>query len=433
MTLWGQYYAVLQLYLTKNLDAVKHETLIAGMFDTFQSMTPNEVFGFLSSLNLCYGDARGSSPVLYLDFEEKLEANIFATVLREYYSTYLGKNIVPIFADLLMAIESACLFGENEATLGNFVGYMELVNTAYGKLNKTETANFDKYLGKCYAKYLDMYKRIIGDELDKKPTEDELALIAQLRSDIKKYEDVYNHIANLKGDQLTEAHYILLYSAFAKVVTTYNDLTDDCSEAALTVLFTEGYTFLEREGTLGKAYYQIDKVTTRMMQSATAVEKDGKVILVSHWNMLSNYGLLDIYSEMLDLLCFALIDGSATPDAQKIDALAAEIAKLDEFKTMLFLKFGGAPAYYSAKCNYVDKTTSSDATVRAVAQDLSAAAALYDAYRNDPYTATNTTAFVEAMLRIQTVYNDLSEAQKATLKEVFDFYLEIAKSLPAGV
>lgn len=433
MTLWGQYYAVLQLYLTNNLDATKHEALITGMFDTFQSMTPNEVFGFLSSLNLCYGDARGSSPVLYLDFEEKLEANLFAKILREYYSTYLGENIVPIFADLLMAIESACLFGENETTLANFVAYMEAVNAAYGKLNKTESANFDKYLGKSYAKHLDMYKRIIGEELDKKPTEDELALIAQLRSDIKKYENIYNYVANLKDDQLTEAHYILLYSAFAKVVTTYKDLTDDCSEAALTVLFTEGYTFLEREGTLGKAYYQIDKVTTRMMQNSAAVEKNGKTILVSHWDMLASYGLLDIYSEMLDLLCFALVDGSPLPEASQIDALAAKIAALDEFTTIQFLRFGGAPAYYSAKCYYIDKTTSSDATVRAVAQDLSTAAALYNAYRNDPYTTTNTTAFVEAMLRIQTVYNDLSEAQKATLKEVFDFYLEIAKSLPAGV
>lgn len=427
--IWQQYYMVLQLYLTNKLDAAEHESLVFAMFDTFQSMTPGEVFGFLSSLNLCYGSARGSAPVLYLDFEEHLEANIFATVLREYYCTYLTEANVSIFADLLLAIESAALFGENDEALVNFVGFMELVNDAYSKLtNEADKENFEKYLGKSYSKYLDIYKRILG-EYEEKPTDDELALIAQLREDLARYEEIYLHIMSLPQSAIKNSHYFLLYSAYAKATTTYNAIVKNASKAALTVLYTEGFVFFDGSNTVGKTYYLIDRETTLMLQSTAAVEKDGKIIPVSHWSALNEYGLLEIYVEMGDLLYFVLVDKTAVPDAAKLNALSAKIAALDDFSAKLFMLFGADSAYYSAKCSYLEVALKDDAAAQSVATALSEASALFEDYCAYPTIEIYKTDFLEAMEKITAAYKALSDEQKKALSEVYDFYFEAYEEL----
>lgn len=427
-TLWSQYYAVLQLYLTNNLDAKTHEELIFALIDTFQTMTPNEVYGFLCSLNLNYGEARGSSSVLYIDFVENFEANIFATIVREYYCTYLTDANVAIVSNLLLAIESAALFGENEETLANFVGFMEMVKTAREALTDADDIeNFEKYLGKSYYKYLDMYKRIIGEELDKKPTEEELKLINQLRADMAKYEEVYNYVSGLTN--ITDAHYYIIYAAYAKATETYNTFMSTASDAALTVFFTEGYVFLERSVTVAKAYFQIDKATTSMMQGAVAVEIDGKYTVVSHAQLLTDYGMLSLYADLFDLLYFTLVDDTATPDAEYVSKLAKKIAALGEVEAMLFEKFGAAPVYYAQKCAYLQSTLKNDAAALAVADALADVAAKYDEYTYNYSGATYLEAFLTAFEAAKASYNALTADAKTALGEIYDYYAKLAEEL----
>ena len=430
VTLWSQYYATLQLYLTNKLDAKTHEELICTLFDTFQSMDPNEVFGFLSSLNLNYGDARGSSAVLYLDLVEHYESNIFATILREYYATYLTEANLPIFVNLLLGIESAALFGENEATLGNFVSFMEAAKTAREALtDANDIANFEKYLGKSYYKYLDMYKRIMAEELEDKPTAEELALIAQLRADMTKYEEIYYFIVALGDDEFTDAHYFLLYTAYAKATVTYNKFMATASDAALTVFFTEGFVFFERSVTVGKAYYQIDKTTTSLMQSAAAIEKDGKYTVMSHIELLYDAKMLSIYADMFDLLNYTLVDDKATPDAELIAKLASNIAALDEFSTMLFNKFGAASVYYSEKCAYLESVLKDDANAAAVAASLVDVAKKYDEFCYNYTTESYLNAFLDAVAAVKPAYEALKGDAKTALSEIYNYYEEIAKEL----
>ena len=434
MTLWGQYYGVLQLYLTNNLNATTHKQLITAMFDTFQSMSPSEVFGFLSSLNLKYGDSRGASPVLYLDFETKQEANIFATVLREYYSTYLTEANVPIFANLLMAIESAALFGENEEALANFAYIMEAVIDAYSKLtNPADKANFDEYLGESYKKHLDIYKRITGDESLTKPSAAELELIAKLRGEVKKYEEIYTYLSTLSAADVTEAHYVLLYSAFARATETYKSILATGSDAALTVLFTEGCVFFEQSSTLEKVYYLIDKETTLMMQSsAGAIEKDGKIVLASYWDILAEYGLMGIYSDMTELMYFALIDNTVLPEAARLDSIKAKIAALDEFGSMLFSYIGADLAYYSAKCTYLQSALAGDTAALGVANALAEAALKYESYVFSQGNETYKAEFLSAMEAIAASYAALSEAQKTAVSEVYDFFYSAYTEIKAA-
>lgn len=429
--IWQQYYGILQLYLTGKLNATQHEALVYGLFDTLSEMNPTEVFGFLSSLNLNYGNARGASPVLYLDFEENIEANIFASVMREYYCKYLTENNVTLFSDLLLAMESAALFGENDEALANFVGIMGSVVDGRSKLtSQTDIENFDKYLGKSYKKYLDIYKRIIG-EYNEKPTDDELAKIAELRRDMELYEDIYQHIISLPQSGITNAHYVLLYSAYAKASVTYKSIVSTGSDAALTVLFTEGFTFLERSGTVGKSYYQIDKETTLMMQSATALPIDDKIVLVSYWDTLFNYGLVDIYAQMRDLLFFVLVDETATPNEQILGELATKFASLDDTAEMLLATFGGDSVYYSAKCSYLAKVFKDNATVLGVANALCEASVLFENYCMYPNNTSFKTDFLAKMNEIEASYSALTEEQKNALGEVYDFYREMALEISA--
>ena len=427
-TMWSQYYSVLQLYLTNNLDAKAHEELISALFDTFQTMTPNEVYGFLCSLNLNYGEARGSTSVLYIDFVENFELNIFATILREYYCTYLTEGNVQIFSNLLLAIESAALFGENEETLANFVGFMEVIRNAREALTDAdEIANFEKYLGKSYYKYLDMYKRIIGEELEVKPSAEELALIAKLREDMAKYEEIYNYVSTLSS--VTDAHYFVVFAAYAKATITYNEFMSTASDAALTVFFTEGYVLFERNATVAKAYYLIDSVSTNLLQNAVAIEKDGKFTVISHSELLYDAKMLSIYADMLDLLYFTIVDKTTTPDADKIAALADKIAALDEFYTMLFNKFGAAPVYHAEKCAYLEQILKDDAAAAAVAKAYTDAAKKYEEYLNSYGTAEYVKAFTDAVKAAETAYNALTGDAKTALAEIYNYYSKLAEEL----
>lgn len=434
MTLWQQYYGVLQLYLTKNLDAVKHQELITTMVTTFQNMNPNEVFGFLSSLNLDYGNSRGALPVLVLDFEGHEEENIFSTILREYYCTYLTEANVPIFAKLLMAMENAALFGENEYVLSNFVGIMEELNGAVKNLtDENDIKNFEKYIDKTYNRYLNLYNNIMG-QYDGKLTEDELALFTKLKTEIANFEKVYMYIIGLTESEYTEAHEFLLYSAFAKAATTYNTLLSLASDAALTRLFTEGCTFLEMDMTVAKAFYQIDLTTTMILQgAASAYEKDGTYVLISHWDALADYGLLEIYADFYDLLYYALVDDKTTVDEGALKALSSKVALLPEFNAGLFSSFGGASAYYTAKCTYLVNAFVGDTAALAIITPLSQAANAYANYRMNPYDSSNLANFTAAMEEVAEIYGGLSDEIKNTVKEIYDYYTEINNELSKTV
>ena len=431
-TIWGQYYAVLQLYLTKKLDANNpaHVQLVTSMFDTLQEMNPNELFGFLSSLNLGYGDSRGAYSILRLEFETFEEANYFTKVLREYYYPLLSDHNKSVFNDMLQAMECAALFGESDAVLEYFVSFMGNVKTFYNKMvDEKDTANldnFNKYLGKSYEKYVAIYNRIIGEYTDK-PTEKELELISQLRLDIARFEEILNLLLSIPDADYTEAHDILLFSAFAKAKVTYNKIVSTASDAALTVLFTDGFTFMQIEETLGKAFYQLERDTTLMMQFAGVFQRDGKYFVISHRDALGDYGLLSIYAGMSDLLYYALTGALELSDAEALLALENEINLLDEFSANLFNYFGGASAYYAAKCKYL-KDTVTDTAALGVLSALERAANAFADYRmnsgNNEYVTEITTAMSEATA----AYTALDAELKDSLKEVYDFYLEISEA-----
>lgn len=432
--LWSKYYVVLQLYLTGTLDAKNsdHMAVVSNMVDSFLDMNPNEVFGFLSSLYLGYGDSRGSQPVLYLDTDDTQKVNIFATILRDYYSKQLTEKNALLFKDLLMAIEFSALFGENDYVLNEFVTYMNKVIAARKNLTDADDiANFENYLEDSYLRCLDIYARI-SNEYEGKPTEAELALLAELRADIERYEEIYQYLFGLSSNQYTEAHNILLYSAYAKATVTYGRLTADMSDAARAILFTEGLTLRDSAVTLAKAYHIINvEATMIMMQNTGTFSKDGKLLLISQQDALTDYGMMSIYAKMSDLLYFFLIDETAIPDAGILEALASEIEFLSEFVKKMFNNFGGASAYYSASCEYLKLTHKDNAAVMSAVSTLADVASAYADYRMNSNDAKTKAAFLSAMEELIDNYDSLASEVKTVISGIYGFYCEVYEALNA--
>jgi hypothetical protein len=131
---------------------------------------------------------------------------------------------------------------------------------------------------------------------------------------------------------------------------------------------------------------------------------------------------------MLDLLYFPLVDENATPDAQKIDALAKRIASFSELEKILFERFGTASVYYAEKCEYIKRTTKDDAAI-AVATALIDVAKKYDEYIFNYSAASYLEAFLAAANATAEAYNALTNDAKAALGEIYNYYSELAKEL----
>ena len=429
MAMWRQYYVVLSYYMTEQLDGAKHEGMITSLFNIFQSMTPNEVYGFLSSMNLNYNVSRGSSPVLMLDGEK--DYNIFAEILRVYFMEYLTDTNKAIFPKLLLAIESAALFGENENTLGNFVGLMEEVIAAYKKLEGEDLRNFEKYLGTSYEKYLAIYNRITGAG-ENKLTDEEKALFNKLVAELNKFEEIYLYVSSLTSAQFSNAHYYLFYSAYAKLSATYNEIMATGSEALRAEVFSVGHTYMDMPATVGKAYYYIDEdVSMMLLSSHIAVKIDGHFYYTTMWDVLYTYGMMDFLVDAYDFFYFTLCDNTATLDAKTVAALQAAIDALPEKTRLVLDEFGTVSCFYRAKAIYLETTLKADEALSAAATALSSAAAACERYENYPYNTTYQSEFATAMESAKALYDALTDAQKAELVEVYNFYLASYEAMKA--
>lgn len=427
-TLWARYYTVLKAAMSNSLSVSESKTDICAMFDAFQALSPSELLGFLSSMNLMYTATKGVLPML--QYSEEAVYNIFMLVMRDYYSTYMNERTEPLFQKLLLAMENFALVGYKEGALEEFQTLMQEIESAFIQLSDTDKANFNKYAGISYNKYLTLYKAVKGESMLVLSAE-ETALLADLKLSIEQYYTAYTYMYNLaqESEKLTPDLYAVLYALYTKASGLYHTVLSTVGADALTSLYTVSYEILDGTHTLDKAFFIIDTTTTSMLsgQNATVTDDEGNVTPVTYWDLLANYGLDKVLTDMTDILYYAYFNKEAVPAKSYVLALMESVRALTPFQQSIFTFLSIETAYHNALNTYFEATL----TKPEVASTLIEAEKAYTAYTLDSENAEKRTGFITLMEQLATAYAALSDEDKSYLDGMYQYYLAAYEKLTA--
>ncbi|MBE6629585.1 MAG: hypothetical protein E7624_01895 [Ruminococcaceae bacterium] len=423
--MWKTYYPVLKAALNDKLSATVDKAEICAMFDAFQALSPSELLGFLSSMHLMYTNAKGVLPMLQYNGEKVY--SILMLVMKEYYTTYLNKSTEPLFQKLLLAMENFALIGYKDGALDEFKTLMKELVDAYTPLSDADKENFNKYAGISYQKYLALYNAATSGS-DLTLTDTEKALFDELKLAIDKYFTAYNYMYELatKKDEVPAELYPVLYSLYAKVNELYGRVT---GENASLALYLNVYEILGGEYSLAVAFHMLDTTTTSMLtgQKATITNTDGTVSYVTYWDLMMNYDLEPLFVYAADLLYYAYFDKEAVPQNSYVLTLMGDVRTMTDFQRNIFSFLKADSAYYTALNTYFTAVmTNAD-----VAASLIEAEKAYFAYLLDKENTELRDAFLATMEGMDTAYGALSDADKAYVKEAYNYYLSVYQELTA--
>ena len=427
--LWQKYYTLLKLQVTNKLSAEEHKMFICDMYATFADMSPSELFGFLSSLNLMYGQARGA--ILVLQYTDEGVYNVFTAILRDYYMTYMSDDVKPLFRKLLLAMENYALVGQKEDAIAEFKTLMEEIADGYKVLSDDDKANFREFCGTSWDKYGMIYDQIAGT-ITLTPTAEERAKIDELKAAMDRYFKVYSDLLNMK--ETTADQLVLLHALYAKVDVLYKDLMKDASNPVLATLFTEIYTAFEVEYTVDKAYYLADHLSTTLMlsNSATITDEKGKTSYVTSWDLFCDNGFAALYAKMADLLYYSYVDNTATPDEKQVMELMLEVRALDDYKLRVFSFLGANTAYFMSENAYIKGMLEGEAVAETLVDNMTNAQIAYINYLLNGKDNTYLADFLNLFLKIQTDYGTLTEEHKTALAELYGYYTDLYNKAVGG-
>jgi len=431
--LWNKYYEVLKLYYNEKLSSETNKSEITAMFEAFEALTPSELLGFLSSLNLMYTGGKGAYPMLgYIkaaeEGEKNLVYNLFSLILSNNYSSYLTDNNKVLFNDLLSAVETFVLIGTKDGAFAEFNTKMEALSTTVGALTGDDATNFEEYCGDLYDKYYALYE-ISSGKKTVELTAEETALVNELQSVLNKYVVVYGNIYSViqSGQTVADDAYPILYALYARATEIRTKLLSVGSENAILSLYA-----LEREFvlvaettvkyTIERAYYLADSVTTSLLTSMKATVTQNNVVnYLTYWDLYKSNDMEKLLADMADIMYSAYFtDGTAVEHAAFVKFMS-EIREYGTFKKSIVMLMNIDDTVYRAlTVYYKDLLTEAGHKVNT---NLIIAEMAYNAYIiGNKANADYLTAFKTAMESVVTEYAALSDAEKTYLSDMYNYY-----------
>lgn len=430
--LWLNYYGVMKLYIGNQLSAEEHHDALKAMFDSFQQLNPNELLGFLSSLNLMYTNSMGGLPML--GYDENVAYSAFTQILRDYYQTYLHESNQVLFADLLLAMENFALGIYKPTSLEQFNSIMGKVIAGYNALSAEDKANFDTYAGVSYQKYLTLYK--LGNGMATATlTTQEQAMFLQLQQEIGKFMETYATMQALQqaGEQVSVDLQVILYGLHSKIEGLYNTFMETASADAINVLFVQPYDVMGMQMTLAQVFYEVDTIASSLMIGQVAVipMEDGRSNTLTVWEMYEDYGFDAIWGEMAELVYQANFKAEITLTREELVSLMTWMRNLPAYEKSVLVATSLHLTYYRSMNMVLNRVMSESAVAAQVAETILTAESAYAVYAEDNTNQQARDAFLTNMEKLMAIYDTLSADDQAYIAESYNFYLPIYEQIKA--
>ena len=429
MTLWEKYLDLVHILATDTLDKTKNDAEFKLALEAFNALSPAELYGFLTSLNFQYDDARGS--VLVLEYGENPK-NMFIDMMGQYCYHVLNDACEPLFVDLLVAMEKYALLGAPNAkpsTLADFETAMAEVIKKYNALSTTDQKNFDTYLGTSYNKYLNLYnvcKNGAADLGTNAATFDELALV------MNRFHAVLELFSSKEEGVKNEGTMALLVALYERAKTLYETILATEDPNVIAALNAKNYTVDGEELPLDLAFARVRFVAIyNIMLNYVIQDGDDETYDPRVWDKYSITKADELLLKVIDVL-YGQYDSNAPKLSKEamlaIMAQVREIMLSDIESVRIFSSIQGDVYYYAGVTAFLKEALSDDGD--ALADKL---VSIEKIYRNYLFSEKEEymTSFKTSVEELKAAYASASDADKAYLDAMYTFYVSIYDALEA--
>ena len=416
---WEKYMVIIDIYVNDpQATFSKYETEFRAGFDMLVNMSSEELYNFLCSVHFLYEASRGT--VLVMDTSTQSYSTLMALLYR-YHTTVLSEEVMPLYSDLLLAMENYSLRNLRESGLADFKELVEKVNAAYKTLGAEDKAAFDTYLGAAYSKCLTLYTRVNAkDPVNMGQWEDKINQLVEL---LRKSDEIIGHATSDETSVEEKSRILPVYFAVVeKADALYIELMNAGDEVALEMqtrlIEVSGYQ-------LTVDYYHL--IVKRlfvnfMMNTVIQVEGGGKYAV---WSMYHDSAVRPLLAQMTDLL-LACYNNEVYTGEDIYEIMDAFRALKPEEKNTFFI-LGVNLTYYAAVETYFgSRVTGGSELIRAL---------IYAEINYSVHTYTNTeeslnafTSKVEEMMELYKALEDKAAFDQC-LGEMYNLYLGLYNEL----
>ena len=399
-------------------------------------LSPSELYGFLSSLNFLYNNARENILVLS-KYEDKGYLNTLSMLLNAYYDETLSDDAYGAFTKLMEAIECFALVSKNPERLDDFKSAMAEIKETYENFSDADRAAFDNNFGALYTKHLAIYNFYL-DSLDVTLDAEVEELFTTLYDTVLRIIELNDYIGSFAddgegeeedeneeeadGEKIAPGTYDLIFALYEKANVYYNAIVNASEENndVLMLLYTKTYTVLEKEFTLDFAHHTVGGIFWYYVSniSLSATDADGNAKTYNAYDLYSTTNLHVYLGFMADIMdAQHKGDFTAITDEiflSSIDALHG----LNRSSVSILRAFGGHTLFFDGIEAYLTKTLSEDAETSAFALKLVDAARAYLEYALSGRAEAETEAFKGLMVELIAMREELSATEN------FEKYLE---------
>ena len=246
------------------------------------------------------------------------------------------------------------------------------------------------------------------------------------RKFIAVYSAIYQTIQ--QGYNVSADVYPIMYALYARASELRDTILASANEATILAMYTKEYEIGTLKYTPEQTYHLLDTLTVSVLAGQSAiVNVEGKSTYQTYWDLYVNFGLETILSDMADVLYSAYFTDGKAPDHATLVAFMKQMREFNTMNTSIFHLLSIDDTFYRALVNFYKSTPEgSETTVLteagiAVSEKLVALANAYTAYSLSA-TAENRTALLIAMVAVEEDYAALSDADKAYLSDMYDYY-----------
>ena len=429
MTLWEKYLDLVHILATDTLDKTKNDAEFRLALEAFNALSPAELYGFLTSLNFQYDDARGS--VLVLEYGENPK-NMFIDMLGQYCYHVLNDECEPVFVELLVAMEKyalLCASDAKESALADFENAMAEVIKKYNALSNDDKNNFNIYLKDSYDKYLNIYNACKNGTTNlgaHAATFDELALV------MNRFNAVLELFNSKEEGVEKDGTMALLVALYERSKTLYETLIATEDANVITALYAKNYTVSGEDISLDLAFSRVRFVTIyNIMINYVIPDNNDETYDPRVWEKYSITNADELLLKVINVL-YAQYDSNATKPTKaemlEIMAVVREFMLSDIESVRIFSSIQGDVYYYEGVTAFLKDSLSDEGD--ALADKLISIEKIYRNYlfsENEEYLNNFKTAVEE----LKTAYASASAADKEYLDAMYNFYVDIFNALNA--
>ena len=469
-----KYLVVYDLYAQNKLTSEDGTIVIPDeYYDEFDAVTaalgkvtPNDLFGFLSSINYYYGNLNDYSKVMALTLAQTENGNVgylnaFSLLMNYYYKQVLPEDVYPMFNELLMAMERLSQNGKYANALTDFAKSVKVIEDWYQGASNTNKDIFDNHFRNTYAGYLGLY-----NEFNKQPateiSEKANAALNELAKTLDAISKIYDDIKNIdftNADSVAtmkEGTLIVLYALYEKAEFYYNYIitygagseepgNERAAEPeAILALYNKLYTINSKSTTLAAEFNVAGKIywyylTNLVLQYSL---DDGSLRYIVAFDVYAGtklYGYTGFLAYSADLIEKYYNNGNMADLNDENKLLIVSIEDTIKFFCMLesydigFLNaYGGYNLFVNAMEAYLGELLKDDANTLALANKL--VAAIKAGYINtlgENSSGDEVEAFKAAMVEAIALQGNITDTTNYDLcvKDLYEHLLAVYNKL----